>query len=160
MLRSVDYDTASPTEESRRFRRALLERVRSELLSTAEREPAPVEQRLLRQVAGIIRRCETELLDSFYAQTPSRRASAFDSQPGIVQMPSRPAPQTAPQPEREPEAVSPRAGTQGQDAWQDLSFFSSSEWIDWSIEFPPGLDLQGVERGDGYGAVGAPVWTR
>jgi hypothetical protein len=58
----IVYDSASPSEGSRRFRRELLERVRQELFATAEREPGPVEQRLLRQVAGIVQRCESELL--------------------------------------------------------------------------------------------------
>lgn len=58
------YDSASPSEGSRRFRRDLLERIRQELFTTAEQEPGPVEQRLLRQVAGIIQRCERELMSS------------------------------------------------------------------------------------------------
>ncbi|KAF2006099.1 hypothetical protein P154DRAFT_517816 [Amniculicola lignicola CBS 123094] len=62
------YNSDSPSEESRRFRRDLLERIRSELHATAEREPGPVEQRLLRQVASIIQRCETDLLNAFHQQ--------------------------------------------------------------------------------------------
>ncbi|KAF2280372.1 uncharacterized protein EI97DRAFT_455271 [Westerdykella ornata] len=58
------YDGDSPSEESRRFRRELLRRIQEELFASAEREAGPVEQKLLRQVADIIRRCESELLNS------------------------------------------------------------------------------------------------
>ncbi|KAF2464638.1 uncharacterized protein BDR25DRAFT_95944 [Lindgomyces ingoldianus] len=61
------YDSDSPSEESRRFRRELLSRIRNELFVTAERETGPVQQDLLRQVAGIIQRCEGDLLRSFHA---------------------------------------------------------------------------------------------
>ncbi|KAF2728684.1 hypothetical protein EJ04DRAFT_581168 [Polyplosphaeria fusca] len=64
------YDNNSPTEESRRFRRELLDRIRRELFATAEQEASPVEQRLLRRVASIIQRCETDLLSGFH-RTPS-----------------------------------------------------------------------------------------
>lgn len=57
------YDYDSPTEESRRFRRELLSRIRRELFNVAEQENSEVEENLLRQVADIIRRCETELLE-------------------------------------------------------------------------------------------------
>ncbi|KAF1951968.1 hypothetical protein CC80DRAFT_518989 [Byssothecium circinans] len=102
------YDTDTPTEESRRFRRELLERVRQELFATAEREPGPVEQRLLRQVAGIIQRCEGELLASFYAEegnnahplmpaNPSPRPSGPTTQDHPVSAsPRRPSFRTAP----------------------------------------------------------------
>ncbi|KAF2660897.1 hypothetical protein K491DRAFT_711474 [Lophiostoma macrostomum CBS 122681] len=59
------YENDSPTEESRRFRRVLLQRIQQELFTTAERETGDVEQDLLRRVASIIRRCEDELLNSF-----------------------------------------------------------------------------------------------
>jgi polyhydroxyalkanoate synthesis regulator phasin len=72
----VDYDGDSPTEESRRFRRELLRRIQEELFTTAAQAGGAVEQNLLRQVAGIIRRCEDELLNTLYptqssAQEPS-----------------------------------------------------------------------------------------
>lgn len=59
----IVYDAPSPSETSRRFRRELLRRVHEELLLTADRESGPVEQRLLQQVAQIVRRCEDELLN-------------------------------------------------------------------------------------------------
>ncbi|PVH98437.1 hypothetical protein DM02DRAFT_46224 [Periconia macrospinosa] len=60
------YTELSPSDDSRRFRRFLLERIRAELYATAERDPnSPIEQRLLRQVAAIIQRCEAELLETF-----------------------------------------------------------------------------------------------
>lgn len=58
------YGDTSPTEASRRFRRELLRRVQQELVISAEQLPHPVEQQLLRQVAGIIRRVENDLLQS------------------------------------------------------------------------------------------------
>lgn len=64
--RCLDYDADSPTEESRRFRRELLRRVQQELYSTAQQEGDAVEQNLLRQVAAIIQRCESQLLNDFY----------------------------------------------------------------------------------------------
>ncbi|KAF9731935.1 hypothetical protein PMIN06_000279 [Paraphaeosphaeria minitans] len=177
------YDSNSPTEESRRFRREVLERIRQELFATAEREPGPVEQRLLRQIAGIIRRCENDILESFYAPPgtqqsslpPSRRASAIadlmdnnpprltpQSQPGfnagVGQPNAHPAPQTEPVSPRgnvhDPGAPAPAAG------WNDLGIFSSSDWIDWNIPFPAGPDMQGTEREDAFMALSAPVWTR
>ncbi|KAF2640667.1 hypothetical protein P280DRAFT_549491 [Massarina eburnea CBS 473.64] len=70
------YATDSPTEESRRFRRDLLNLIRNELLATAEHEHSPIEQRLLRQVAGIIRRCENVLLASFSPLANSRAGNS------------------------------------------------------------------------------------
>ncbi|KAH7411616.1 hypothetical protein DE146DRAFT_627672 [Phaeosphaeria sp. MPI-PUGE-AT-0046c] len=58
------YDSDSPSESSRRFRRELLRLIQTELVNTAQRLPGPVEQQLLHQVAGIIRRCENDLLTS------------------------------------------------------------------------------------------------
>jgi hypothetical protein len=144
-----------------------------------------VEQRLLRQVAGIIQRCESDLLESFYAAAgtqassppPSRRASAVDismdngptraqarSQAqasfnaGMEQVAANLVPQTEP--------VSPRGSVHGPGTaapvggWGDLGFFSSSEWIDWNIAFAPGPDMQSTEREDAFMALNAPVWTR
>jgi hypothetical protein len=65
-LQRSDYDGDSPTEESRRFRRELLRRIQEELFATAEQAGGAVEQNLLRQVAGIIRGCENELLNTLY----------------------------------------------------------------------------------------------
>ncbi|KAH7117684.1 hypothetical protein B0J11DRAFT_89705 [Dendryphion nanum] len=65
------YDSSSPTEESRRFRRELLQRIHRELVSTAEHDTSgTVEQNLLRRVAGIIQRCETDILNDFFAGAP------------------------------------------------------------------------------------------
>lgn len=78
---AADYDSPSPSEGSRRFRRELLEHVRRELFATAEQEPGPVEQRLLRRVAGIIQRCENELMASAngasYSPAPFANTSTF-----------------------------------------------------------------------------------
>jgi hypothetical protein len=177
MLTGTDYDSDSPTEESRRFRRELLERVRQELFATAEREPGPVEQRLLRQVAGIIRRCESDLLESFYAPAgpqvlsapASRRASAIDISMDDGPSQVRSQVQTsfdASMEQPQPEPVRPRGNAHDTGAaaavagWGDLGIFSSSDWIDWNIAFPPGLDVQGTEREDAFMALSAPVWSR
>jgi hypothetical protein len=77
---NVDYDSPSPSEGSRRYRRELLERIRQELFTTAEQEPSPVEQRLLRQVASIIQRCENELLATYNTSLP-------DTIPGFLHPP-------------------------------------------------------------------------
>ncbi|RMZ67253.1 Nicotinate-nucleotide diphosphorylase [Pyrenophora seminiperda CCB06] len=74
------YDCGSPSETSRRFRRDLLRRVQEELLIEAGNVPNPVEQGLLQRVAGIIRRCEDELLNqaqslSIHSLNTERRAS-------------------------------------------------------------------------------------
>ncbi|CAI6329079.1 unnamed protein product [Periconia digitata] len=79
------YTTHSPTEDSRRFRRMLMDRVRTELLATAERGPNTlVEQRVLRQVASIIQNCESELLSSFQSSSanPSISTPSFSMGPG------------------------------------------------------------------------------
>ncbi|KAF2268933.1 hypothetical protein CC78DRAFT_575476 [Lojkania enalia] len=75
------YETDSPTEESRRFRRELLARIQHELFTTAEQASGPVEQNMLRQVAGIIQRCENELLDEFYQTTLRMQQQASISTP-------------------------------------------------------------------------------
>lgn len=75
------YDNNSPSEESRRFRRELLERIRRELFASAEQEASPVEQRLLRRVAGIIQRCETNLLNEIYNTPGVARPEAITSLP-------------------------------------------------------------------------------
>ncbi|KAL5113653.1 hypothetical protein ACEQ8H_008468 [Pleosporales sp. CAS-2024a] len=56
----------APSEESRRFRRELLRRIQQELVTTADRLPHLVEYQLLQQVAGIIRRCEEDMLNSSF----------------------------------------------------------------------------------------------
>jgi hypothetical protein len=83
LIAGLVYDAPSPSESSRRFRRELLRRVQVELVQTASRIPSPAEQSLLAQVADIVRRCETDLLNSFDASTlpvpsldGSRRSSA------------------------------------------------------------------------------------
>ncbi|KAF2454168.1 hypothetical protein BDY21DRAFT_113513 [Lineolata rhizophorae] len=65
------YDGDSPAEQSRQFRRELLALIRTELLATAEREPRYVEERLLRQVAGIVQRCQNQLLAERNINTPT-----------------------------------------------------------------------------------------
>lgn len=57
------YDCDAPSETSRRFRLELLRRVQDELFATANHVPNPVEQQLLHRVAGIIRRCEDDILN-------------------------------------------------------------------------------------------------
>lgn len=79
--RVVDYDSDSPTEESRRFRRELLQRIEQELFATAEQTTGAVEQNLLRQVAGIIRRCEHDLLNSFNPASGSLQPSLGNGPP-------------------------------------------------------------------------------
>ncbi|KAL1601478.1 hypothetical protein SLS60_006393 [Paraconiothyrium brasiliense] len=179
------YDSDSPTEESRRFRRELLERVRQELFATAEREPGPVEQRLLRQVAGIIRRCESDLLESFCAPPgahpspppPSRRTSEIMNPIDLIdngatqRLPQHrssfdhslepptadPVPPTAPVSPRDVHdpGAPPPIGE-----WPNLDPFYPSPWIDWNIAFPPGPDIQGAEREDAFMTLSAPVWTQ
>ncbi|KAF1967345.1 hypothetical protein BU23DRAFT_602909 [Bimuria novae-zelandiae CBS 107.79] len=172
------YDSDSPTEESRRFRRELLERVRQELFATAEREPGPVEQRLLLQVASIIRRCENELLESFYAPSgnqhnllpPSRRGSGFGvlaadnphrtrprRQEGYFTMAPEQAPPTEPVSPQERGALQgPMAPPPEPTPWDNLPF----DLIDWNVPFPPGLDLAGTDREDTFMALNTTVWTR
>lgn len=176
--RNLDYDSDSPSEESRRFRRELLERIRQELFAMADREPGPVEQRLLRQVAAIIRRCENDLLSSFNlppgnapsSQPTSRRTSAVTMnvddglRPQARQLLMHaPAPEhiaSVPPPGLASEPTSPRtnallAGTaQGGQGWNDILPFPS-DWIDWNAVFPPGL-----EGPDSAPTLSAPVWTR
>jgi hypothetical protein len=65
----IVYTTSSPSDSSRLFRRALLRRVHQELVTTATHLPSPAEQRLLQQVASIVRRCEKELLNTFDAES-------------------------------------------------------------------------------------------
>lgn len=175
----IDYDSDSPTEESRRFRRELLERVRTQLFATAEREPGPVEQRLLRQVASIIQRCETELLESFYAPPstqpqslpPSRRGSAFGT--SAAQTPPRTGPRAhsgyaalppdqavLPEPRSPPgNAILQELGAPPAEStvWDQLPI----DFLDWPLVFPPGPEMQGAEREDSFMTLNPPpVWTR
>ncbi|KAF2676248.1 hypothetical protein K458DRAFT_424869 [Lentithecium fluviatile CBS 122367] len=193
------YDSTSPTEGSRRFRRELLERIRQELFATAEREPGPVEQRLLRQVAGIIQRCESELLGSsnpasfnpstgfLHPTMPThRRASApsilveetTPSQP-MLQTPTYPpgptystsfhpsqpapmSPRTTQAFNTVPEPAADNAFSQNDTpaiAFPDSFAFSTSDWIDWNVVFPPGPEVESGERTDAHPALTTPVWT-
>ncbi|KAF2797275.1 hypothetical protein K505DRAFT_334452 [Melanomma pulvis-pyrius CBS 109.77] len=86
------YDSNSPTEESRRFRRELLKRIRHELFATAEQETGPVEQNLLRQVADIIQRCESELLSSLHPVPVPTHSHPQPSLPPTTQQPPPPSP--------------------------------------------------------------------
>jgi hypothetical protein len=86
--RSV-YTSPSPDSSSRHFRRTLLQRIQVELVATATHIPDPVEQRLLQQVASIIRRCENELLTSLETDSSAvpelvdrRRSDASTSSAG------------------------------------------------------------------------------
>lgn len=177
----IDYDSDSPTEESRRFRRELLERVRQELFATAEREPGLVEQRLLRQVASIIRRCENDLLESFHAPPgtqpsplpASRRTSGMPDSSNDGAPPTCIQVQPIDMDPRQPvhlvppaEPVSPGGHVQNMGAplppgeGFDLGIFSNDWMIDWNITFPPGPEAQGVEREDAFMPLSASVWTR
>ncbi|KAF2118642.1 hypothetical protein BDV96DRAFT_360518 [Lophiotrema nucula] len=175
------YDSNSPTEESRRFRRELLERIRRELFATAEQEAGPVEQGLLRQVAEIIRRCETELLDAFYGTSAQHvAANASLSQPPetptTAPIPlSRPAPpashhqQPAPvsRDSLRPDAALhmprglPDAAQYPNDAPMDFpaGWDDSFQWIDWNAVFPPGPELQAAERNEPAPLLSTPVWS-
>jgi hypothetical protein len=200
--RNVDYDSASPSEGSRRFRRELLERIRQELFATAECEPGPVEQRLLRQVAGIIQRCESDLLISSnptsFSTTPQflhptmpthRRASApsilADENPpsqSVFQTPGFEAdptytpaiassfdPSTRPTSPRtmDPFHTVPQVSAdvpfvQNEPpsiTYTDPYTFSSNDWIDWNLVFPPGPEVQTAERTDAHPRLTTPVWT-
>jgi hypothetical protein len=53
-----------PTERSRQFRRELLQMIRSELFLAAQQATGQVEEQLLRQIAGIIQRCQRQLMAS------------------------------------------------------------------------------------------------
>lgn len=77
-----DYNREMPTERSRQFRHDLLKMIRSELFSVARRATGHVEEHLLKQVAGIIQRCQTQL-------NSSRQATAHTTPSGT--------PQTSPQ---------------------------------------------------------------
>jgi hypothetical protein len=59
-----DYDSGSPTEQSRQFRRELLSLIRRELFETAERETGDIQEGVLRQVAGIVQRCQDQYVQS------------------------------------------------------------------------------------------------
>lgn len=45
-------------------------------------------------------------------------------------------------------------------AWNEPFQFSSSEWIDWNVVFPPGPEVQvPPERTEPLPALSTPVWT-
>lgn len=201
--KSVDYDSASPNEGSRRFRRELLERIRQELFATAEREPGPVEQRLLRQVSGIIQRCENELLSTsntapvnvtpglLHPSMPTyRRASAPSileeptpsyAQPELLPPPLTNVPNYTPaiptpiQPSQSG-PMSPQA-TPGFNEVPQLAGdvpplpggpyhtypeplpFTSNDWLDWDLLFPPGPEVQLGDRTETHPTLVSPVWT-
>jgi hypothetical protein len=79
-----------PTERSRQFRRDLLTMIRNELFSAARRASGQVEEQLLKQVAGIIQRCQRQLVSSRHAtahNTPNRTpqlSPSTDQQPYIA----------------------------------------------------------------------------
>jgi hypothetical protein len=89
ILPSIDYNQEMPTEKSRQFRRELLHMIRSELYLAARRASGQVEEQLLKQVAGIIQRCQKYLVSSRQAtanNTPHRTpqlSPAADQQPFV-----------------------------------------------------------------------------
>jgi hypothetical protein len=180
---STDYDSDSPSEESRRFRRELLERIRQELFATAEREPGPVEQRLLRQVAGIIQRCENELLTPFFQDQghlhPSMPTSRRTSAVAVPMEPTRPSFDTssfAPasndrlqlnqtEPPMSPGSMLPSEPNIPPPAEQNdypptmMLPDYSSEWVDWNVVFPPGPEETHGPGRTAFALTTAPVWT-
>ncbi|ORY03553.1 hypothetical protein BCR34DRAFT_591516 [Clohesyomyces aquaticus] len=170
------YDHDSPTEESRRFRRELLSRIRSELFTIADRENAPNEQALLHRVAEIIQRCEGDLLRSFQTGLESFEPSPYDA-PSSVQPPANLTPLHSPmtftpagrgqsagrhpsetmsvEPSDQP-VMSPMQfpTVPGDDSLTGVS----SDWIDWNAIFPPAWNFPS-EPTEPAPTLLAPVWT-
>jgi len=181
-----DYDNIAPSEESRRFRRALLERIRCELFATAEQEAGPVEQSLLRQVADIIQRCESDLLASFHQvdtsqpnqSTPAHQQATIDTlhpsphqnvpashSQSVYALPRAPTAPTSEQhyiniPITAPHLLSEHHYSihNGQMVWDDPSQTPLSEWIDWNAVFPPGPEGH-AQREEALPRLTAPVYT-
>ena len=153
------------------------------MFATAEHETGPVEQNLLRQVADIIQRCESDLLSSFnpapalnppqFQQSvpttrhPTPVSSSSISRRGSAQHTARaPAPPpTSTSPNRNAnmpiappshffhEPLLPSVQYPPLDL-HDIPQTPSSEWIDWNALFPPGPD-----RGEGVPHLATPVYT-
>ncbi|CAE7195270.1 hypothetical protein CFE70_007554 [Pyrenophora teres f. teres 0-1] len=178
------YDCDSPSEASRRFRRDLLRRVQEELLVEAGNVPNPVEQELLQRVAGIIRRCEHELLNQ--AQAPSiqsihteRRASGgstSSSHQATSALVPRSSAQgssfSAPQPlsdhlnvpiiDHPTENMSqPPESTNGfgHAAWNSQLWADFSTGINWEEVFPLGSGIQYRSSDETGPLFSPPVWT-
>ncbi|KAH8716818.1 hypothetical protein GQ44DRAFT_713082 [Phaeosphaeriaceae sp. PMI808] len=179
------YDTDSPTEESRLFRRELLRRIQEELMQTATYVPAPIEQHLLRQVAHIIRRCESDLLTSFDASNVPA-LSLYDRRPSSTSTMSTNSTQPVSQigtpnlvPGAElrvvgaPHAVQGQVGDGGSGLMSDPVHDVSGEterpvqfrpvsWdtelIDWDATFPPVAERAACS--EGLGGLAVPMWSR
>ena len=153
------------------------------MFATAEQETGPVEQNLLRQVADIIQRCESDILSSFnpapapnppqfQQSVPTTRnatpVSAFNvSRRGSAQLTAHapaPPPTSAPP---HPNAIipitapseffpepPPSSAQYPSFEWHEHPQTPSSEWIDWNAVFPLGPD-----RGEGVPHLATPVWT-
>ncbi|KAF2016678.1 hypothetical protein BU24DRAFT_207684 [Aaosphaeria arxii CBS 175.79] len=142
------YDCDSPSEESRRFRRELLQRIRQEIHATAEREDGPVEQKILGRVAGIIRQCEDELRQSFYSGPASSHITPMLHVPHNNTPPPDPQPPHAPT--EQPRAPPTFTGAE----WGDpFHMIPSDDIIDWNMEFPPDL------LNDAPPILNDPVWA-
>lgn len=147
-----------------------------------------MEQNLLRQVAGIIRRCEDELLNTLYpaqgALPESAMQAYLDSTPrdaaaanisgGLHAASSAPSSSSFTRNMQRPQAgsstltqSSEQQMVQGQQYTPDAPGqgtglpWDSSEWIDWNAVFPPGPDVQGPDRGEQFQALNTvtSVWT-
>lgn len=149
-------------------------------MAVAEHTPGPIEQQLLQQVAGIIRRCEDELLNSFEgldAMAPAltdRRSSIISTASTISTRPDATT-MSAPSDLRDHAAVDASGLWQqtqthlqstppqpGQITQIPTSQTPSSDWIDWDVIFPPGCDGQlpdHISTGLFMG-FSEPMWTR
>lgn len=180
------YDCDSPSEASRRFRRDLLRRVQEELLVEAGNVPNPVEQELLQRVAGIIRRCEHELLNqaqpsSMDGLNAERRASgsstssSYQATPthvptSLAQASSFSAPQTLSDNRHlhvpvingptQYSAQLPESTTSfGHTAWNNQSCPNFSLGINWEEVFPFGAEMQYRSSDEPGPLFSPPVWT-
>ena len=185
-LRVLVYDCDSPSEASRRFRRDLLRRVQEELFNEAGNVPNPVEQELLQRVAGIIRRCEQELLNQ--AQPPGihdlnseRRASGSSTSSSnqatpihiaasSTQGPSFPAPLLLPDNRHLHVPVinhSTQYMSQPPESTASLANtnLDNQSWpifslgINWEEEFPFGGEMQYRSSDEPGPLFSPPVWT-
>jgi hypothetical protein len=154
--------------------------VQAELITAAEQTPGPIEQQLLQQVAGIIRRCEDELLSSFEgpdAMAPSltdRRgstisnASTNSTRPDATSMPAPSNPhnhhssEISGQWQHYQNHIQDTPAQPVAPAQVPPSQTPSTDWIDWDAIFPPGCDgqLQGQISNEPFVGFSDSMWTR
>ncbi|QDS75604.1 hypothetical protein FKW77_006447 [Venturia effusa] len=82
-----DYEHGMATERSRQFRRDLLRMIRIELFSLARRATGQVEEHLLGNIAGIVQRCQRELISSRQStaqNTPNRTPQTSPQQSSVT----------------------------------------------------------------------------